>query len=263
MPSKKFVTTGFYRTEKQTVPFPVQIWPTPFFYARVYGVVRRASALARAGRYKDPEWAASSGSIVDALESVGGTVSVDNLFAFRNAGGPCVVVANHMSTLETFLLAFFLCPFGPVTFVVKEALLDYPLFGPVMRSRDPIVVGRQNPRHDLQAVLEDGCDRLSQGISVIVFPQTTRSAVFDPARFNSIGVKLARKGSVPVVPLALKTDAWGTGRLIKDFGPIRPEIPTMFEFADPMPIKGPGKEEQARIVEFIATRLAVWLNAQS
>ena len=44
--------------------------------------------------------------------------------------------------------------------------------------------------------------------------------VFKPEEFNSIGVKLAKKAGVPVVPVAIKTDFWGNGRIIKELGPI-------------------------------------------
>lgn len=126
--------------------------------------------------------------------------------------GPCLFVANHMSTLETFMLPGIIRPRRPVTFVVKQSLTTMPFFGPVMRSRDPIVVGRTNPREDLKAVLEGGLERLRKGISIIVFPQHTRSSIFAPQQFNSIGIKLAKKAAVPVVPLALKDRRLGNGQ---------------------------------------------------
>ncbi|MDD4702666.1 MAG: lysophospholipid acyltransferase family protein, partial [Desulfovibrio sp.] len=133
-----------------------------------------------------------------------------------------------------------------------------PLFGPVMRSRDPIVVGRANPREDLTAVIEGGLERLSKGISIIVFPQSTRSLVFDQSHFNSIGVKLARKAGVPVVPVALKTDAWGQGKKVKELGPVKPGMPVRYSFAKPMYIQGQGKEEHAAICQHIASHLESW-----
>ena len=39
----------------------------------------------------------------------------------------------------------------------------------------------------MECVLEGGAERLAAGTSLIVFPQTTRTADFDPSRFNSIG----------------------------------------------------------------------------
>ena len=58
-----------------------------------------------------------------------------------------------------------------------------------------------------KAVLEGGKQRLQKGISIIVFPQTTRTVRFEPENFNSIGVKLAQRAKVPIIPLALRTDA--------------------------------------------------------
>jgi len=133
-----------------------------------------------------------------------------------------------------------------------------PVFGPVMRSRDPVVVGRKAARSDLQTVLEAGKVRLDQGVSIIVFPQTTRTPVFQTRRFNSIGVKLARAARVPVVPLALRTDAWPLGKPWKDLARIRPERPIRFAFGPALAVEGPGRAEQARVVEFIAGHLRDW-----
>jgi 1-acyl-sn-glycerol-3-phosphate acyltransferase len=120
------------------------------------------------------------------------------------------------------------------------------------------VVGRDNPREDLKTVLEEGQKRLEEGISIVIFPQTTRSAEFDPKKFNSLGVKLAKRCNAPVVPFALKTDAWGLGRRLKDFGPIRPEKTVHIHFADPLMVRGSGKEEHSAVVAFIEKKLAAW-----
>ncbi len=163
-----------------------------------------------------------------------------------------------MSILETFVLPCLIQPYRDVTFVIKESLMTYPYFGHVMRSRNPVVVGRENPREDLKLVLEEGRKRLEANVSVVIFPQTTRSVEFDPAKFNSLGIKLARRCNAPAVPFALKTDAWGLGQRIKDFGPIRPDKTVRFHFGEPMTVRGSGKEEHNAIVEFIQGNLAAW-----
>jgi 1-acyl-sn-glycerol-3-phosphate acyltransferase len=163
-----------------------------------------------------------------------------------------------MSTLETFVLPAIIASLKPVTFVVKEALVDTPIFKYVMRSRDPITVGRANPREDLKAVLEGGTERLNAGISIIIFPQTTRFLDFDPRKFNTIGMKLARRANVPVVPVALKTDAWGNGKILKDFGKMDPSKKVHFSFGEPLVIKDRGTEEQEKVLEFIGSRLKEW-----
>ena len=104
----------------------------------------------------------------------------------------------------------------------------------------------------------EGKKRLADGISVTVFPQTTRGTEFDPKQFNSIGVKLALKAGVPVVPVAVKTDAWTNGKLIKDLGKINPAVSTHFAFGAPMTIEGKGREEQQQVIDFISGKIKTW-----
>ena len=60
---------------------------------------------------------------------------------------------------------------------------------------------------------------------------------------------------VPVIPVALKTDAWGIGRNFKDFGKIRPAKSVHITFGDPLRVQGSGKEEYKFIVDFIAKKM--------
>jgi 1-acyl-sn-glycerol-3-phosphate acyltransferase len=163
-----------------------------------------------------------------------------------------------MSTLETMVLPCIIQPLKETTFIVKESLLTMPVFGHVMRSRDPVVVGRVNAREDLKTVLDEGGKRLRAGRSIVVFPQSTRSVVFDPAEFNSLGIKLASRAGVPVVPLALKTDAWGNGRHVKEFGPLDISKKVHFAFGEPIRVGGRGTEEHEKVIRFIQERLQEW-----
>lgn len=247
-----------YRTHSHPLSLAAKTLPSFTFYSRLFMIVWRASSLAKRGRYKTSEWCGSSLATLRALEQVGVDVEITGTAAFRALEGPCVFVANHMSTLETFVLPTIISQFKDATFVVKQSLVDYPVFRHVMRSRDPITVGRSNPRDDLKAVLEGGAARLKAGRSIVIFPQTTRTPVFDPGSFNTIGVKLAGKAGVPVVPIALKTDAWSNGRILKDYGRIIPSRRVHFAFGKPLPIKGRGNEEHASIIEFIRGKLKDW-----
>jgi 1-acyl-sn-glycerol-3-phosphate acyltransferase len=233
-------------------------FPGVVFYAKAFGVVYRAAGLAKKDLYDNQRWIESSITTIRALESVGGRFEFQGLDVVKRLGSPCVFIGNHMSILETFVLPCLIVPHRNVTFVVKESLITYPLFGHVMRSRNPVVVGRENPREDLRLVLEEGQKRLEADISIVIFPQTTRSVEFDPKKFNSLGVKLAKRCNVPVVPFALKTDAWGLGRRLKDFGRICPEKTVHIHFGEPMTVQGSGKEEHSRVVEFIEKNLAEW-----
>ena len=249
---------NIYTSPPRPLSLMARTFPSLRFYQRCFMIVWRASGLAKRGGYKTPEWSQSSLATLRALEEVGVQVKITGTEHFRALDGPCVFIANHMSTLETFVLPTIIAPVKDATFVVKQSLVDYPVFRYVMRSRDPITVGRSNPRDDLKAVLEGGTERLRAGRSIIIFPQTTRTPVFDPESFNTIGIKLAKKAGVPVVPVALKTDAWGTGRILKDYGKIDPSRRVYFAFGSPLTIKDRGAEEHSQIIEFISGKLKEW-----
>jgi len=247
-----------YRTAEAPVKGTKPIWPSMTFHRKMLAIYWRSSRLAVKGLYDGEQWAISSMEVLRLLENVGGRFEIENLDMPYHVPGPCVYIGNHMSTLETFVLPCLLQPARNTTFIVKESLTRFPVFGPVMRSRDPITVGREDARADLKAVLDGGQERLEGGTSIIVFPQTTRSTTFDPVQFNTIGVKLARRAGVPVIPIALKTDAWGKGRWVKDFGPIRPERTVHICFGQSVGITGSGREEHDKIVRFIQGKLEEW-----
>lgn len=249
---------GTYKTATRNVSLLSRALPSVVFYSRALSIVYRSSVLSKRGEYDTKKWSESSILVTRNLEAVGVDIEITGADNFIKLNEACVFVSNHMSTLETFVLPGIIAPFRELTFVVKKSLVEYPIFKHVMRSRDPVTVGRANPRDDLKAVLEGGSERLMRDISIVVFPQTTRATVFDPEAFNTIGVKLAKRANVPVIPVALKTDAWRNGRVIKDFGKIDTSKKVYFSFGVPIRIEGRGAEEHERITEFISGKLDEW-----
>lgn len=233
-----------------------------YFTLKYANIVLRTRNEARRGVYDDKAWAASSWYIFRLIEKTGGLFHITGMEHIDKDKEPVLFIGNHMSTLETMILPCMISPKRRVTFVVKESLVNHPLFGDVMRSRNPIVVGRTDPRRDLEAVMNDGMELLKNGISIIIFPQSTRSLEFNPEEFNSLGVKLARKAGVKVVPFALKTDFWGNGKLIKELGPLDHRKTIWFKFGEPFSVTGNGKEENQRIIDFIRDNLSVWTKEQ-
>jgi 1-acyl-sn-glycerol-3-phosphate acyltransferase len=229
-----------------------------YFIYRYISLVIRTRKEAVRGVYDRKAWADSSFEIFRFIEKTGGRFHITGMENIIKISEPVLFISNHMSTLETMIFPGIIAPFREVTFVVKESLVKHPLFGDVMRSRDPIVVGRTDPRKDFDAVMTGGQERLSKGISIIIFPQSTRSLEFKPEEFNSLGVKLAKKAGVSVVPVAIKTDFWGNGKLIKELGPIDRHKPIHIRFGEPFPITGTGKNENQKIIDFIQESLREW-----
>ncbi len=253
-----FEGTG-YLTPKRKIGWLSRLLPSLIFYIKAISIVWRGSSAAQKGNYDSVDWHNSSADIAKALEETGCQFDITGMEHLQGIDRPCVFIGNHMSTLETFVLPSLIMPHGiDLTYVVKRSLIDYPVFGNLVKTRDPVVVDRVNPRDDLKTVMEEGTRRLEQGHSLIIFPQHTRSVDFDPKQFNSIGIKLAKRTGAIVVPVALLTWAWSAGKMVKDFGPIVPSRTIHFAFGEPMEVAGKGQEEQARIVAFIEEHLQKW-----
>jgi 1-acyl-sn-glycerol-3-phosphate acyltransferase len=235
------------------------ILPSLTGYYKIFMIVSRSALVAKKTGYNAQEWELASFRILQALESVGVKLNIEGIENIRNLDGPCVFVSNHMSTLETFVFPCLLLPFKDITFVVKESLTTYPIFGHIMSAVDAITVTRTNPRKDLKDVMEKGAITLKEkNKSIVIFPQTTRANKLDPKKFNSIGVKLAKRSNVPVIPIALKTDAWSTGTILKDFGRIYPKRKVRFAFGKPMMVEGQGKETHQAVIKFIQDKFKTW-----
>ena len=227
-------------------------------YFQFASVVIKSSWLARKGKYDDEEWIKASFRVIQHIEGCGGRFHIKGLDNLRKIKEPLIIISNHMSTLETVTFPGIIVPFRPMTFVVKDALVKGRVFGPIMRSRNPITVSRINPREDFRAVLEQGKEILEKGISLVIFPQATRRIEFIPEKFNTLGIKLAKNTGVKVLPTAIKTDYWSNGKYLKGFGPVDKKKPIHISFGEPMTGNGNGKEEHQQIIRFIGSHLEKW-----
>lgn len=250
--------SGEYRTPDGAALLPAGIAAGTIYYSGLLYTVFTGSRLAVRGVYTDAVWARESFATLRAAEAAGGRIHITGARHMGEVRGPVVIVSNHMSLVDAMFLPGIVLTHKPVSFVVKQSLLDYPFFGHIMRAVQPIAVGRTNPRDDLRIVLSRGRELLASGRSIIVFPQATRDHVFDPSRFNTLGVKLALKAGVPVVPLALKTDFQGNGRWFKDAGPIFADRPIRFAFGPPIQPMRKGQRTHETVVRFIADHVTAW-----
>ena len=217
----------------------------------------RARWLVSQGKYDRAAWGETSYAVFKMAEGCGGRFHITGLDNIRHITEPVVFISNHMSSLEGNIFGCLLPQPHDICFVVKESLTRYPVFGPVMGSRDPITVGRTNPREDLQKVLAEGVKNLQNGRSVLLFPQHTRTATFAPEEFNSLGIKLAKRADVPVVPIAVKTDFLINGRYLRDFGPLNRKQPIHLAFGRPFAVDN-NKQAHHQVLDFIQQHLSQW-----
>lgn len=111
---------------------------------------------------------------------------------------PFVVLSNHQSQWETFYLQLL---FQPLATIMKRELLNIPGFGWGLGLLKPIAIDRSNPRDAMRQMLAKGKHRIEEGISVLVFPEGTRSAD-RPKKYARGGAALAVESEVPLVMVA-------------------------------------------------------------
>lgn len=231
-------------------------WYFMWEYAKI---VLRTRKEAIAGIYDDDKWIESSHDIFHLAERCGAKMHLFGLDNLHKINESVVFISNHMSTLETMIFPCIIAPFTRLTFVMKKNLVEHYFVRDIMKSREPIVVSRVNPRDDFNLVMDRGYEILKEGKSIVIFPQTTRKTIFKPEDFNTLGVKLAKKAGVKVVPVAIRTDWWENGKgLLKDMGPLRRKKPVYIKFGEAIEITGNGKKENQQVIDFIATNLEKW-----
>lgn len=133
----------------------------------------------------------------------------------RNA---CIYIAKHQSAWETIALPGIL---PPNCFVAKESLLKIPFFGWGMRICKHIPIDRSSGMSALKKVLRLGKERITEGLSIIIFPEGTRVAPLEHPKFHKTATLLAKEARAPVIPIAHNSGScWRRNSFIKYPGKI-------------------------------------------
>ena len=132
---------------------------------------------------------------------------------------PSVLMIKHTTVFETYAQ---LAIFPAQSWVLKRELQWIPMFGWGLAAMKPIAIDRKAGIQAVQQVVEQGKERLAEGIWVTIFPEGTRMPLGETKRYGVSGALLAREAQVPVVPVAHNAgDFWPRRGLKKEPGLIR------------------------------------------
>ncbi len=126
---------------------------------------------------------------------------------------PYVFLANHASNLDPPLLADVLAPRRTAIFI-KQELMRIPFLGRGMRAASFIPVARSRSVEDARRSLDEAGRVLGSGISLVIFPEGTRSPDGQLLPFKRGPFLIAMRAGVPIVPITLAE----TGRLMPKRG---------------------------------------------
>lgn len=124
--------------------------------------------------------------------------------------GGKVLACNHRSIFD--ILALLAATEVTVRFVAKEELTRIPFFSGAMRAADHLFIDRGSPRSAIPSMRRFGRKMREEGLSVVVFPEGTRSRDERLGRFKSAPFLLAIEAGAPVVPVAIAGSARVLGK---------------------------------------------------
>ncbi|MCC6243208.1 MAG: 1-acyl-sn-glycerol-3-phosphate acyltransferase [Gemmatimonadaceae bacterium] len=130
---------------------------------------------------------------------------LNGLWRFRTRGTisdprrPYVVVANHESYADVFLISCF--PWE-MKWLSKDTMFKIPFMGWMMQMAGDIKLIRGKRESAIDAI--NKCrDRLKKKVSIMIFPEGTRSNTWEMLPFKDGAFRLAIEAGAPVLPIAV------------------------------------------------------------
>lgn len=115
-------------------------------------------------------------------------------------GQSYVFVANHQGAFDIFLIYGFLGV--PIKWMMKMGLAKIPLVGYACRAAGFIFVDNSSPQAARCSIAEAE-RKMRDGVSLVVFPEGSRSETGRPGRFKKGAFRVALDLDLPIVPVTL------------------------------------------------------------
>lgn len=112
---------------------------------------------------------------------------------------PYVAVSNHESYADIFLISH--VPWE-MKWLSKETMFKIPCFGWMMRMAGDIEV-RRGERSSVAQAMQQARNRLAQRVSVMIFPEGTRSRNGELLPFKDGAFRLAIETQSPILPIVV------------------------------------------------------------
>jgi len=114
---------------------------------------------------------------------------------------PCIYMPNHQSNFDIPVVLGHLAV--QFRWLAKVELFKIPIFGRAMRKAGYISIDRCNRESAFES-LNVAAKKIKDGVSVLIFPEGTRSRDGKIRTFKKGGFVLAINSGVPIVPVVIK-----------------------------------------------------------
>jgi len=112
---------------------------------------------------------------------------------------PAIIMSKHQSAWETLFLD---AKFPDQCWIVKKELLWLPFVGWGLMAIRCIAIDRTSGSTAREQIVQQGAERLKDGIWVTIFPEGTRVAPGQRGRYGVGGALLATRTGAPILPIA-------------------------------------------------------------
>ncbi|MCK5554036.1 MAG: 1-acyl-sn-glycerol-3-phosphate acyltransferase [Deltaproteobacteria bacterium] len=111
-----------------------------------------------------------------------------------------IYMSNHQGAYDIFALLSCL----PVQFrwIAKKELFAIPILGWAMSAANYISIDRSGKRKALESI-KKAANKIKEGVSVVIFPEGTRSRDGSIQPFKRGGFTLAIQSGVPIIPITI------------------------------------------------------------
>jgi 1-acyl-sn-glycerol-3-phosphate acyltransferase len=155
---------------------------------------------------------------------------------------PYIFMPNHTTLWDVFAAGAFF----PVYVSALEAHTHFkwPVYGWAIKAYGQIPINRKNPKASWNAYLK-AIEKLKQGISIIVFPEGTRSPDGKLQRFKKIPFKFVKEAGVDLVPVGFVNLYKLSPANVKWIKPVKIKI----HFGKPIPKEAIEKMDIEQLME--------------
>ncbi|NOX23037.1 MAG: 1-acyl-sn-glycerol-3-phosphate acyltransferase [Actinobacteria bacterium] len=141
-------------------------------------------------------------------------LTIDDRSGLPDAAGQFVFVSNHLSNFD--IPVVFLTTKHKIRFLAKKEVYKIPVFAQALDALGMIKIDRQGGA-SIRETINSGVKRArSRGLSLIVFPEGTRSVTGDLQVFKSGAFRIGIDTGMPIVPISIHGtwDMWPPGERV-------------------------------------------------
>jgi len=169
--------------------------------------------------------------------------------------GGVLFVSNHRSYFDILTgLGYTKKPLG---FVAKYEMIHVPLLKQWMELVNCLFLNRQDIKQGLKTIIK-GIDQVKSGVSVWICPEGGRNMnpdVTNVKEFKEGSLKIAEKGKVPVVPVAI----YGTYEIWEENLPYMRKSKVIIEYGKPIVIDELSDAEKKKLGAYTRSKIVEML----